>query len=169
MSPRRSSFVPLFGLFCLPALADAQPVAPNDTVISLQRGNCEVMECPVYRLLIFANGDVIWQGRGRVARIGMARSRIEPDRLRALIRDFESIEYFNLENVYGFHGSGCRSWKPFMPMVITSFSMGGVSKTLSHHAGCVGEIPEKLSALEDRIDRAANTARWIAGKPSTRH
>jgi hypothetical protein len=169
MLPKVLMFVSLLGLLCLPDVAAAQSAVPNDTVISLQRGNCEVMECPIYRLVIFANGDVIWQGRGRVAKVGVLQSRMELDRLQALIKDFQSIEYFNLENIYGFHSSGCTSWKPYMPMVITSFSMGGLSKTLSHHAGCVGEVSDKLSTLEDSIDRAANTARWIADKPSAKH
>jgi hypothetical protein len=161
----------LFLLLCLcglPRLAVAQTPIPDDTIVSLQRGNCEVMECPIYRLLIFANGDVIWQGRGRVARIGVVQSRIGADQLQALIQSFGSAGYFSLENIYGFHGAGCQSSKPYSPMVITSFSMGGISKTISHHAGCVGEISDRLTALEEGIDRLANSSRWITGKPSDR-
>jgi uncharacterized protein DUF6438 len=156
-----------FGLFCPPAIAPAQsPITiPDDTVITLQRGNCEVMECPIYRVMIFADGDVIWQGRGRVARLGVALSRIDGDRIRALLQDFASIDYFHLDNIYGFNGSGCRSMEPYTPTVITSLSMGGLSKILSHHEGCVGEVSQKLKALENSIDRAADTARWISGKP----
>jgi len=161
--------IPLIGLFCLPAIAAPQFPIPNDTVISLQRGNCEG-GCPVYRVLIFADGDVIWQGRGRVAKLGVVQSMIEPDQIRALIQNFESIDYFHLENIYGFHGGGCRSSAPDMPTVITSLSMGGLSKTLSHHDGCVGEVSERLTALEDSIDNAVNTARWIKGKmPAKKH
>jgi hypothetical protein len=164
-------FIPLIGLFCFPAIAAAQsPIEiPDDTVITMQRGNCEVMECPIYRILIFANGDVIWQGRGRVAKLGVVLSRIERDQIRALIQDFESIDYFHLENIYGFRGSGCRSSAPYMPVVRTSLSMGGLSKTLSHHDGCVGEVSEKLIALENSIDKAVNTARWITGRPPAKN
>lgn len=160
-------FIPLIGLLCLPAIAAAQsPIPiPDDTVITLQRGNCEVMECPIYRVLIFANGDIIWHGRGRVAKLGVVLSLIERDRIRGLIQNFESIDYFHLENIYGFRGSGCRSSAPDMPVVRTSLSMGGLSKTLSHHDGCAGEVSEKLTALENSIDKAVNTTRWITGKP----
>lgn len=158
-------FVPLIGLIGLFYLTDAaasQDRIPDGTLIALQRGNCEG-GCPVYRVLIFANGDVIWQGRGRVAQLGLAMNRIEGDRIRALIREFESIDYFDLQNIYGFRGSGCRSSLPDKPMVVTSLSMGGLSKTLSHHDGCVGEVSDKLTALETDIDIAADTARWITG------
>ena len=157
-------FIAIIGLFCLPAIATAQQPIPDDLVISLQRGNCEG-GCPVYRVLIFANGDVIWQGRGRVARPGVALSAVERDQIRALLQDFDSIDYFHLENIYGFRGTGCRSTTPGASMVITSLSMGGVSRILSHYQGCAGEIPDRLTALENSIDKVVNAARWIVGEP----
>ena len=167
MSSAVLRFIAIVGLFCLPAIATAQQPIPDDLVISLQRGNCEG-GCPVYRVLIFANGDVIWQGRGRVARPGVALSALERDQIRALLQDFEAIDYFHLENIYGFHGTGCRSTTtPGASMAITSLSMGGVSRILSHYAGCAGEIPDRLTALENNIDKVANTARWIVGEPPT--
>ena len=123
MLPTVLRFISIIGLFCLPAISTAQQPIPDDLVISLQRGNCEG-GCPVYRVLIFANGDVIWQGRGRVARPGVALSAVEPDQIRALIRHFESIDYFHLDDIYGFSGKGCRSTTPGMPMAITSLSRG---------------------------------------------
>jgi len=123
------------------------------------------VQCPVYRVLIFANRDVIWQGRGRVANLGVVLSQIEWNKIRELIQDFESIDYFHLEDIYGFHGSGCRSSAPYMPVVITSLSMGGRSKTVSHHDGCVGDVSEKLTALENSIDKAVDATHWITGKP----
>jgi hypothetical protein len=47
------------------------------------------------------------------------------------------------------------------PIVITTIVAGGQSKSLVHHHGCVGEVPERLTALEDAIDRTAQTARWF--------
>lgn len=154
----------LGALLLLPSVAASQTPIPDDLVISLQRGNCEG-GCPVYRVLIFANGDVIWHGRYRVAKVGVVLSQIERDQVRSLIRDFEAIDYLHLDNIYGYRGPGCRSSAPDTPTVITSLSMAGQSKTLSHHDGCVGRVSEKLTALEDNIDKTVNTARWIGGKP----
>jgi Domain of unknown function (DUF6438) len=141
------------------------PIPHDDTVISLHRGNCEIQECPVYRVLIFGDGDVIWQGRARVAKRGVALSWIEHDQILTLIQDFESIDFFHLENIYGFRGSGCQSTTPAMPMAVISLSMAGLSKIIQHHDGCVGEVSRKLAALEGSIDQAVNVARWITGKP----
>jgi hypothetical protein len=172
----------LVRLLCLPAIAAAQDVPladtvvpvvrpiPPDTVISLQRtrGNCDVRDCPTYRVLIFADGDVIWHGSSRVVKRGVFLSHLEPDQIRALIRDFESIDFFGLENIYGFRGSGCRSSAPDMPFVFISLSMGGLSKILGHHNGCINEVSEKLTALENSVDQVVNSARWITGKPQTK-
>lgn len=159
------------GLFCLLSCAGQEPVPtvpgrlPDDTFIALQRGNCEG-GCPVYRIMIFANGDVIWQGRGRVARTGVLQSQIEGARIRALVDQFNAVGFFELEDIYGYQGTGCESTEPDMPMVILTFAMGGRARILSHHDGCVGGVSGNLAALEDAIDRAVNSAQWITGEPA---
>ena len=160
-------FAMLGALLCLPAIAEPLDRIPDDLMITLQRGNCEG-GCPVYRVLIFANGDVIWHGHNRVARSGLVLSQIKYDQIDALIKDFTAIDYFQIDNIYGYRGTGCRSSAPYEPMVIVSLSMGGRSKTLSHHDGCVGEMSDKLTALENSIDKAVDAARWITGKTPTR-
>jgi len=158
-------FAILGALLCLPAIAQARDRIPDDLLISLQRGNCEG-GCPVYR--IFANGDVIWHGHNRVARPGLVLSQMKYDQIDALIKDFTAIDYFQIDNIYGTRGTGCRSSAPCEPMVIVSLSMGGRSKTLSHHDGCVGEMSDKLTALENSIEKAVDAARWISGKTPKR-
>ena len=153
----------LAALLLQATVASAQRTIPDDLIIVMQRGNCEG-GCPVYRILIFANGDAIWQGRGGVVRIGIEHSTIQPDDIRALIHDFASIDYFNIDNIYGYRGNGCRASLPEKPMVLLSYSIDGRSRTLWHHDGCTGEISEKLSALENSIDQAVHAERWTAGK-----
>lgn len=147
-------------VFCSQTAAAPENPIPGDTVITLQRGNCE-QGCPIYRVVIFANGDLIWDGRGRVRKIGVALSQIKPEQVEALVESFKSVDYFNLENIYDYHGKGCGSVLPAMPIIITSLSTGGLSKSVMHHRGCVGEVSDKLTAIEDQIDRVANTARWV--------
>jgi Domain of unknown function (DUF6438) len=133
---------------------------PDDTVIVLQRGNCE-MGCPVYRVVIFADGDVIWEGRYRVRKTGLALSHIKPDQMREIIDQFTSIKYFDLQNIYNFRGQGCSDELPNTPTVTLLFSMNGHSKSLEHHRGCVADISKKLAAVEDTIDKITNTGQWV--------
>jgi Domain of unknown function (DUF6438) len=151
----------------LPFAATAQRSIPDDLTIVMKRFNCED-GCPVYRIVIFGDGDVIWDGRNGVAHPGVSRATIPPDAIRALIEDFESVHYFDLADIYGYRGSGCGKAAPGKPVVLLLFALDGRSRTLWHHDGCAGAVSEKLTALEESIDRAVGAERWITGKSSRR-
>jgi Domain of unknown function (DUF6438) len=155
----------LLGSLCLPLTAMAQRPVPDDLIIVMKRFNCED-GCPVYRILIFGNGDVIWEGRNGVAHPGVSQTTIQPDAIRALIKDFESVDYFGLADIYGYHGSGCRNELLYKPVVLLLFVLDGRSRVLWHHDGCTGEVSKKLTALEGSIDRAVGAERWITGQGS---
>jgi len=156
-------FAVLVALLCLPAVAATKDPVPSDLMIFLERRNCED-GCPVYRVLIFANGDVIWHGYSRVARMGLVKSRITPEQVKSLIDNFMAIDYFQLGNFNDYYGPGCQSNMVGFQIVITSLSMGGQSKMVVHEQRCEGELFEKLKSLEDKIDGVVDTERWIAGK-----
>jgi hypothetical protein len=145
---------------CCESVAAPQYPIPEDTVIVLQRHGCED-ECPVYRVVIFDNGDVVWDGEARVRRLGVVLAHITRDQVRMILDAFNSLDYFSLDNIYGAGGKGCVSTTRWLSMVATALSEGGRAKTLSHHSGCSGEVSSRLSAVEDLIDQVVNTGRWI--------
>jgi len=148
-----------FGLFLLSTSAMPQDVIPLDTFIVLQSGNCE-MGCPVYRIVIFADGDVLFQGRFRVQKTGPALTHIAPDHLQQILDKFKQTDYTHIEDIYGLHGTGCTKTLHDEPIVILSLSTGGFSKTLTHHRGCDSDVSKKLSLLEDSIVKLSDTAQW---------
>jgi hypothetical protein len=132
-----------------------------DTLITLQRGACE-SRCAVYRLVIFADGTVIYEGRYFVRHAGLIKSGISPEVLNKLIGDLEAGGFFQLDNNYGYgNNNGCESIDPDGPMAILSVSNQGRSKTVLHHHRCVGPIPNRITELEDRVDRATGVVKWI--------
>jgi hypothetical protein len=46
------------------------------------------------------------------------------------------------------------------PIVVTSATRDGETKTIRHDRGCSAAPPE-LSRLEQRIDEVAETGRWV--------
>src|ERR1051325_5812172 len=78
--------------------AQSKEPAP-DTLITLQRGACEA-RCAVYRLVIFADGTVIWEGEHFVKRPGLIKGGISPEALTKLIADLDTGGFFQLENNY---------------------------------------------------------------------
>ena len=140
--------------------ADLEVVPPN-TVITLQRGACE-KRCAVYKIVVFADGTLIYDGQYYVHRIGLVLDKVDVAAIRRLIEDFQAINYFNLEDEYGYRSEeGCSSILSDAPVAITSIVTGGKSKSIIHHHRCVGPIPGQLTHLEDKIDTLANTVRWI--------
>jgi hypothetical protein len=147
-----------------PEPAPATQTVPDDTTITLQRGNCEG-GCPVYRVIIFSDGDVIWHGQDHVAKSGLILSHIEPNQIRALLAGFEAVDYFQLQHIYAYGEKGCPRADIGKVMTRTTLVTGGRSQTMAHYAGCAGPVPDQLSAIEKKIDQTVNTNRWITGKP----
>jgi hypothetical protein len=147
------------GLLLMTTSAMPQDVIPLDTFIVLQSGKCE-MGCPVYRIVIFADGDVLFQGRSRVRRTGAALTHIAPDQVQQILEKFKQTDYNHIEDIYGLHGSGCTKTLHDQPILILSLSTGGFSKTLTHHRGCVSDVSKNLTLLEDSIVKLSDTAQW---------
>ena len=149
--------------FARPSLAATPPYPiPSDTVIILQKGYCE-RECPMYRVIVFANGDVIWQGIDHVRRKGLALGHLTPDQVREVIDAFKSIDYLHLQNIYGVRGKGCTTTQNSMFAQVTSTSMtiDGQSHALGHDSGCIGDVSTRIAVAEKKMDEITDTARWI--------
>jgi hypothetical protein len=147
------------------ALSFGQTAGSNepapDTLIVLQRGACE-KRCAVYRLVIFADGTVIYEGRYFVRHPGLVKSGISPEALNKLIGDLDAGGFFQMESNYGYGNTGrCDSIEAGEPMAILSVSNRGRSKTVQHSHGCAGAVPNRLTELEDKVDRAVGAAKWI--------
>jgi hypothetical protein len=135
--------------------------AAPDTLITLQRGACE-KRCAVYRLVIFADGTVIYEGQYFVRQTGLIKSSVSPEVLAKLIGDLETGGFFQLGGNYGYGNTGgCDSIDSDGPAAILSVSNKGRSKTVLHHHRCVGPVPNRVTELEDKVDRAVGAAKWI--------
>ena len=156
----------IFTLICAhTTLSPGQVVKTNesapDTLITLQRGACE-QRCAVYRLVIFADGTVIYDGQHFVRRAGLIKSGISPEVLSKLILDLETGGFFQLEANYGYGSTErCDSVVSDGPAAILSVSNRGRSKTVLHNHRCVGTVSNRVTELENKVDRAVGVAKWI--------
>jgi Domain of unknown function (DUF6438) len=137
--------------------------APPDTVITMLRGGCE-KRCPIYRVVVFAGGTVIVEGRHYLRKPVLARSEISAGDVKKLVDHFLAIDYLHLRDDFGFKGKGCASFDADdAPNVTTTLVTGGQGKSIIHHHGCLGDVPRQLTDLERAIDEAAHTDRWLKG------
>ncbi len=161
----RPSMRCVFVALCmLPALAGAAWAAdpvPANTVITLQRGACE-KRCAVYKVILFADGTVIYDGQHYVRKVGIVRDKVEVENIRKLIEEFRAAGFFDLADQYGYTSeAGCSSMLSDGPVAMTSIVSGAKSKSVIHNHRCVGPVPAQLTRLESSIDKLANTVRWI--------
>jgi len=132
-------------------------IALKSAVITLERSAC-FGGCPVYRLAIYGDGRVFYEGIKFVNATGTRMDQISPDKARALVGEFYKIDYFSLEDKYvekcGI--TGCVRVTD-LPTITTSITVGGKTKKVIDYYGA----PRKLKELEAEIDRAANSERWV--------
>ena len=129
-------------------------------VITLERTVCYGF-CPAYKVSIFGDGSVLYEGKEFVKKKGKAEGLITKDQLQQLVREFEKLDYVNLDDEYS-EGHNCpESWTD-NPSAITSLNQNGKVKRVVHYYGCRGlTILDQLTALENKIDEVVNSKRWI--------
>jgi hypothetical protein len=121
--------------------------------ITLERSLC-LGDCPSYAVQIAGDGRVFWRGGQCVAEKGERKARIAPAEVQALVGKFRDAGYFDLKDRYAAAITD-------QPTYRTSIRFDGRSKSVSDYAGAMAGMPKAVTALEDAIDKAAGTARWI--------
>jgi len=132
---------------------------PRDSLIVLQMGACE-RRCPVYRLVLFADGSTLFDGRYYVRVPGPFRSKVSLDSLGKLMGQAEAIRFFELKDSYQ-PGGDCESPKSDGPAATLTISLRGRAKTILHFRGCAGREADQLTKLEDAIVEASGVAKRI--------
>jgi acetamidase/formamidase len=133
----------------------------NADQITLERGAC-FGTCPVYKLTIKSDGSVTFDGKRFTKTTGIATGKINQADFRALVSEFEKINYFSLPDAYTPGTKECPRMITDMPSANTSIRLNGRAKSVAHYHGCGTEgALAKLTALETRIDEVAGTQKWI--------
>jgi len=129
--------------------------------ITLERGPC-FGTCPIYKLTITSDGSVTFDGKRFTKTTGIATGNITATDFRALVSEFEKINYFSLPDAFTPQTKNCPNAMTDMPSANTSIRLKGQSKNVYHYYGCgtQGVLP-KLTALENKIDEVVGTQKWI--------
>jgi hypothetical protein len=125
------------------------------TKISLERTAC-FGTCPVYKITVYSDGKVEYEGKGYVKEKGGRTSRISERDFVRLMKKVDEIGFFELKDRYDGRITD-------LPTRITTVIKGDVSKTVRNYYGG----PESLYALEQLIDEVTNSAQWTGVHPDT--
>jgi hypothetical protein len=147
---------------------------PSDLIITLER-KPTLGILPMYKIIVFADGTVIYDGRKYVKTEGIVRTKISLEQVRELIEEFEKVDYFSLKDRYEIVSDGCPGYATDSPWAFTSITINQKSKSIQHYYGCqyvvhdsghvpslIEEVyPKELVTLESRIDEIVNTKQWV--------
>lgn len=153
------------------------PIDYSNLRISLVRSAC-YGPCPDYSVTIDGSGEVLFTTRSPALKgapeahrqfrpggngvlfPGEHRARIDRAALDALIGKFRAARFFGLEPEYS-------AMITDMPTYVLKFETGGRSWTVTDYVGERVGMPPVVTELEDAVDRAAGTARWVKGDESS--
>ena len=145
-------------LLLLPATGCAEKAGASsndldDVVITLERQACFGF-CPVYKLTIYGDGTVIYDGEELVAVKDRVETTIAKEKIEQLVSEFEAIDYYSLDDKY------VERTITDAQTVITSITVDGKTKMVEHYHGDFA-APENLTTLENKIDETVNSSQWI--------
>lgn len=142
----------LLGAILLLSLAvSGQAQTPaKDTKIMLERWGC-YGTCPVYKLSISGDGSVVYEGKEYVSSRGVHKGRVSQSDVQTLIQKFLAAKFFDLSD---------GNIVVDLPVRVLSVTHDGRHKELKE--GCL--CPPELVALEDDVDKAAQSEKWVRGR-----
>lgn len=141
---------------------------PADARIELKRGAC-YGTCPVYTVVLTADGVVRWHGERFVEARRDDEATITTVAFAELWQRLNDEEFAKLPDAYPEYPSPyCAEMRTDHPSAIVTISATDVDARVFDYHGCLGN--DRLDAfrkLEDRIDEIAGTSRWV-GRCSTK-
>jgi hypothetical protein len=135
--------------------AEAPPPTDPELTVRLER-SC-TGNCPTYAVVLVRSGDVHWKGVSSVDAVGVKLDHVDPKRVAELRTLILASKFFSLKDDYASTAN--------KGTAIVTVTSKGKTKTIRHALGAPGTAA--LVRIEDAIDRAAKTSRWISstGRP----
>jgi hypothetical protein len=134
-------------------------VEPTGFSIQLSRSGC-FGTCPSYSVVIHGDGRIEFHGRHDVAIPGDHQARIAPEVAARLLERFRAAEFFEFKNEYVASVTD-------NPTYCLELAIGAKRKTITDYVGSWVGMPTLVSELEDAVDEAAGTDRWVSTGPGT--
>ncbi|HEX6694650.1 MAG TPA: DUF6438 domain-containing protein [Longimicrobiales bacterium] len=139
---------------------DAPAVRMEDVLITIERTPC-FGTCPVYTLSLTGEGVVTFNGTRFTRVTGLAVDTVAADSVAVLLDEIQAAGYFTMkENYTPSQPDACGMYHTDAPSVTTAVKTNTQSKQIVNYHGCNG-APAALRAVEDAIDRVANTKQWL--------
>ena len=125
----------------------------DTTQMSLERTGACVGGCPIYKLTVSGNGNILYEGHGFIEYCGEHRGHISQESVRKFVDLFRQADFSNLFDQYVFHASDETTYT-------TSITLDGKTKSVEDSRGELVGMPEVVSNIENSIDRLTGPKVW---------
>jgi hypothetical protein len=123
--------------------------------MSLKRTVC-FGACPAYSVVVGGSGDVEFDGGSGSRITGHHRGQVSRQAVESLLHEFQRANYFSLKDDYVTRVTDS-------PTYTTSIEFDGKKKTVRDYVGLRSGMPEAVTDLENAIDEALGTEKWVKG------
>jgi len=141
--------------------ASGPDVQAHEPLATLERTACFGW-CPVYKITIFRDGVLDYEGTQYVKTRGPASGHLSAEQIAALHALFENNGYRDFKDAY----QDVRITD--MPSAYTSYSPGSGQTKSVRHAHGDPTAPKQLTTIEDGIDRIIEIEQWIGSDDDRR-
>jgi hypothetical protein len=154
-------------------VASSAPQVLGDSIV-LERSRC-LGTCPVYRLRLAANGNIVFESHNGGSPEPASRDSIAPAEVAKLFAKAEEISFYEFPDVIDRTDSDyCPIFATDHPTFAVTIFARSKAKRVSDYSGCyvaTGPLTvhsglRKLRLFEDSIDSTAMSKRWI--RPNSR-
>lgn len=121
--------------------------------IFLERTGC-FGTCPAYVAILRNDGTVYFCGRYYVQAAGWREGRITREQFDTLVERFRKADFFSLDDEYFTEVTD-------NPTYLLGINVDGRSKVVLDYVGLEAGMPSAVTELQDAVDAAAGTTRWI--------
>ena len=125
----------------------------NSLRIKLKRTVC-FGECPAYSVEIHGDGSVTFDGGSFALISGVHHETISKNAVANLVNEFRRADYFSLKDKYVTNVTDS-------PTYTTSIEFDGNKKQVIDYVGEQSGMPEVVGAVEESIDEAVGTQKWL--------
>jgi hypothetical protein len=126
-----------------------------DLVVSLNRTPC-FGSCPAYKVEIFKDGTVKYNGIGYVKRLGFFTSKADEIFIAEILKQAETINYMKFSNRYPIENVEISD----MPQTISYIRLGSVGKMIQNNL----DAPKELVAFERWLEKCIENLKWQEAK-----
>jgi len=119
-------------------------IAEEDVAMSLRKGPC-YGKCPVFEMTILGNGKATYEGKRFTDKLGTYEKQLSDAEYNTLLQAFRNSDFDTYPEAF-------KSMVPDLPLVVIGYN----GKTVKGKE----DRPEKLMALEKRMEMVANTEGW---------